>query len=776
MESGGEKLVDGKRDRRQGALEVIPSATITAADRLAENELRVDGYVKVSGQAAYSADASMPGMLWAAFAASPVAHATIVSIDTTVARAMPGVHTILTGADIGQHYFGRRLCDWPVLALERVRFIGEYVAAVAAESPEIARAAAAAIEVTYADLTPLFDTERALDPDAPILHDHPERYPYMAQKRPPQSHKNVQGHGLLTVGDVRAGMAGADRTFEHTFTTPRYHGGYLEPRATLVWIDGDGIVRVISTNKSPFQLRDTLALCTGVPKEKIVVEPAFIGGDFGAKGLSIEEFPCYYLAAASGRPVKCVRSYTDDIRSTNVRHASRVRIRTGVLNDGTIVAQDIDVLFDGGAYAAGKVLPSILPSLDPKLPYRIPHFRLERTAVYTNTIPGCFIRVPGDVQLMFGLESSLDMVAAELGIDPLEMRRRNAVGPGDVDVQGYPFLEPRAREVLDVLQRESGWSEALPATRGRGMSLTVRHIGVGATSVQLLAHASGHVDVRTGTTEQGMGILTVLQRVVAVELGIGLELVSSARAATDVAATDPGVGAARTTHVSGRAALAACAKLRRAMEAAAERLANAPEGTLRLAEGEFASSDGRTRISWADAAGELLRGHADSFVVTGTYDGNVAHGTPEWNDFVGYAVTVTVDRATGAFTIDDVLMVADVGTIINPVAHRGQIDGGFIFALGSATTEELLVEDGRILNLSLAEYKLPTIRDIPPFRVRLIESDTGPGPFGARAAGELNLSGVGPAIANAVAAACGARVYAMPITAERVFNVLSAKS
>jgi CO/xanthine dehydrogenase Mo-binding subunit len=742
------------------------------AERFAEVECRVDGDVKVRGQAAYSADASLPGMLWAAFTASPVAHAKITSINVDTARAMAGVHTILTGQDIGEHFFGRRLCDWPVLAIDRVRFIGEYVVAVAAESPEIAQAAAATIEVTYAELPSLFDTERALEEDAPILHEHPERYPFMAPHRPVQAHKNIQGHGILSVGDISAGMLSADRTFEHTFTTPRYHGGYLEPRATLVWIDGDGIVRIISTNKSPFQLRDTLSICTGIPKERIVVEPSFIGGDFGAKGLSIEEFPCYYLAAASGRPVKCVRSYTDDIRSTNVRHASRVRVRTGVMNDGTIVAQEIDVLFDGGAYAAGKVLPSILPSLDPKLPYRIPNFRLERTAVYTNTIPGCFIRVPGDVQLMFGLESSFDMVAAELGIDPLEMRRRNAVGPGDIDVQGHPFLEPQARAVLDLLEREAAWSVPLAAGRGRGMSLTVRHIGVGATSVQLIPHDSGHIEVRTGTTEQGMGILTVLQRVVAVELGIAFDLVRSARGATDVAATDPGVGASRTTHVSGRAALAACSELRRELEAAADELAAAIPGTLRLTHGSFVSTDGSMRVSWIDAIGGLLRRKGGSLVFTGSYDGNIVAGQPEWNDFVGYAITVTVDRETGAYTIDNVVMVADVGTIINPVAHRGQIDGGFVFALGSATTEELIVENGRILNLSFAEYKLPTIRDVPPLSVHLIETSSGPGPFGARAAGELNLSGVGPAIANAVAAACGARVHAMPVTAERIFDAL----
>jgi CO/xanthine dehydrogenase Mo-binding subunit len=750
---------------------IAPAAPASA--RFAVDEVRVDGHAKVTGQAAYSADASLPGMLWAAFVASPHAHAEITDIDTTAARAMPGVHAVLTGRDIGERFFGRRLCDWPVLAIDRVLFIGEYVVAVAAETPELARAAADAVEVTYIALPALFDTERALDDDAPILHENTERYPYMGPRRPVTAHKNVQGHGLLTVGDVAAAMATADRTFEHVFTTPRYHGGYLEPRATLVWIDGSGVVHVLSTNKSPFQLRDTLALCTGLAPEKIVVEPAFIGGDFGAKGLSIEEFPVYYLAAATGRPVKCVRSYTDDIRSTNVRHAARTRIRTGVMNDGTIVAQDVDVLFDGGAFAAGKVLPTILPSLDPKLPYRIANFRLERTAVYTNTIPGCFIRSPGDVQLMFGLESSLDMVAHELGIDPLDMRRRNAVGPGDVDVQGYPFLEPRAHDVLDLLERESGWRTPLCAGRGRGMALTVRHIGVGATSVQLLPQSSGHIDVRTGTTEQGMGILTVLQRVVAIELGIPLERVRSMRGATDVAATDPGVGAARTTHVSGRAALAACAHLRAALAVAAGALAGAEPETLRLEDGAFVSSvDGRTVVTWDAAIAELVRAHGGAPVFTGSYDGNVPHGTPEYNDFVGYAVDVTVDRETGAYQIDDVVMVADVGTIINPLAHRGQIDGGFIFALGSATTEELVLEEGRIVNLSFADYKLPTMRDIPPFRVRLIETGTGPGPFGARAAGELNLSGVGPALANAIADACGARVHTMPLTAERIFAAL----
>jgi CO/xanthine dehydrogenase Mo-binding subunit len=739
--------------------------------RFAADEVRVDGRAKVSGEAQYTADFALPGMLWAAFVASPHPHATIISIDAREARELPGVHAVLTGADIGEHYFGRRLCDWPVLAIDRVRFIGEYVVAIAADTAAIAQAAAATVTVEYAELESLFDTEIALTDAAPVIHDHPETYTFLAPKRPVWSHKNMQGRDELQVGDITAGFAAADRVFEHAFSTPRFHPGYIEPRATLVWLE-DGTIHIVSTNKAPFQLRQTMSACTGVPQENIVIHPCFIGGDFGAKGLSIEEFPCYYLAKATGRPVKTVRAYVDDIRSTNVRHASRTRVRTGVMNDGTVVAQDVEILYDGGAFAAGKPIPTLLPGQLPKLPYRFANFRLGRTAVYTNTIPGCFVRNPGDVQIMFATESAMDMAADALGIDPLELRRRNAVLEGDHDIQGGLMLEPRAREVLDLLQRESRWNEPLPPGRGRGMAFTVRHIGIGTTTIQFMPRADGCIDVRTGTTEVGMGILPVLQRVIAAEFGIALDRVRPARGGTDLASMDPGVGASRTTHVSGNAALDACRRLRPLLEAAACTVAGLPEGACTLSAGAFVSRDGAARVSWEDALAACVRINGDDFIVSGSYS-NESHGdTPEYNNFCAYAIEVTVDRDTGAYTIDDVLMVADVGTIINPIAHQGQLDGGFMMSIGTATMEELHVEDGRITNLSFADYKMPTMRDIPPFRTVLIRETSGPGPFGARAAGELNLSGVAPAIANAVARACGARIHTMPITAERIYYAL----
>jgi CO/xanthine dehydrogenase Mo-binding subunit len=748
--------------------------TVAPTDRFHEDEFRVDGTVKVSGQAEYTSDFAVPGMLWADFVPGTMAHAKIVSIDTSAARAMPGVHAVLTGRDIGDHYFGRRLCDWPVLSIDRVRFIGEFVAAVAAETPQIAEAAAAAITVEYEELPGLFDTEEALLPDAIVLHEHPEKYPFMFPKRPQHSHPNIQGYGKATIGDLDAGFGQAARIFEHTFTTPRYHGGYLEPRATMVWIDDDGIVHVISTNKSPFSLREQFAVTTGLPQDKFVVHPSFIGGDFGAKGLSVEEFPCYYLAAASGRPVKFVRNYLDDIRSTTVRHASKITVKTGVTNDGKIVALHVNALFDGGAYAAGKVIPTILPGPETKFPYGIPNQCLERTAVYTNSVPGGFMRAPGDIQCVFAAESAIDLVARELGIDPLEFRMLNCAREGDFDVEGHTYLAARGAEVLEVLKRESSWGARLPDGRGRGVAFAVRHIGVGKTTLNLVLEPSGNLEVQTGTTEQGMGILTVLNRIVAVDLGVDLARVRVARGGTDAVPFDPGVGASRTTHIVGGAALDATSQLRADLEAVACELARSPAGSMRMCSGSFVSADGKVHIAWDAAAAALVAARGgEPITYTGTFDGQPHHGDPQYNNFNGYVVDVTVDRETGAFTIDNVTFCVDAGTIINPIAHRGQIDGGFVMGLGHATTEELIVEEGRIANLTFADYKLPTQKDMPPLRVHILESDRGPGPFGARAVGEVNTSAFGPALANAVHAACGVRLTQLPITAERIYVALT---
>jgi CO/xanthine dehydrogenase Mo-binding subunit len=667
---------------------------------LGTNEARIDGREKVSGQAKYTADYAREGMLWAAFVASPYPHARIVRIDASAARAMPGVHAVLTGADIGERFIGCTLKDWPVLAFERVRFVGEYVVAVAAESRQIAEAAAAAVDVEYEELPAVFDPEASIADGAPLFHPNDERFPFLLPKRPPRPHPNMQGFDRVEKGKPDAAFATAERVFEHTFRTPRYHAGYLEPRSTLIWIEDGGTIHVISPNKNPFSLRDMMALTFGVPKEQVVVEPSFIGGEFGAKALTIEEFPLYYLALATKRPVKHVRTHADDVRSTHVRHASIVRAKIGMSREGKFVAVDLHVLYDGGAYGAAKPGPSVLPGRCPKLPYAIPHARVDRISAYTNTIPGAFVRAPGDVQIIFAFESLMDMIAADLGLDPIELRARNAATAADTDFEGNPFADPRPDEVLRTLRDAMDWGSPLPAGRGRGIALSARHIAGGKTSLIVNALPNGNLAVDTGSTEPGVGTLTVIQRVLAAELGIDPARISVTRGATNAVPWDPGIGGSKGTLLLGRAAIDAAAKLRREFERAEA-----------------------AHLGWDAAMRAITRDGPVRIAGEGEYVHQA--GEPMWLNFGGYGVDLSVDSDTGALTIHEIVFVADIGTIINPIAHRGQIDGGFMMGFGHALTEELYVDDGRIVNIALSDYKLPCQLDMPPFRMIYLEPGGG---------------------------------------------------
>lgn len=724
------------------------STTSTGSRVLAQGEYRVEGREKVSGRAQYAADFTLPGMLWAAFVTSPYPHARVIEVDTSAARRMPGVHTILTGTDLAGRYFGRRLQDWPVLAHEVVRFVGDYVAAVAADSPEHAETAAGAVAVTYAELPAVFDPQSALAPGALILHPEPERYGFIGTiKRNPVPHLNVQGYERGGQGDLAAGFAQAERIIEGTYTTPRMFAGYIEPRATLVWIDEKDVTHVISTSKAPFLLREQFALSTGLPKEKFVIEPCFIGGDFGAKGHSVEEFHCYYLARASGRPVKHVRRYADDMQGTCIRHASRTTVRAGVAG-GRIVALHLDVVFDGGAYAAAKPVPRLIPGRTPKTPYYIPNVLVERKTVYTNTVPGGFMRGPGDVQILFALESHMDVVARDLGVDPIEFRKRHALHPDQSDIDGRLHRDYTAPAVLDALARHVTWGPATPG-RGAGIALTARHIGGGATGLDLTLQPDGSLEVHTGIPEVGVGVLTMVQRVVASVLDIDPARVRPRRGNTGEVPFDPGVSGSRSTHLVGGAAIAAATDLRARLEARSYPV-----------------------TSWEVASAQLTA--AGPITIRGTYARDEDDPAGDWTGIALYYVDLSVDPDTGDLTFHDILLITDAGTIINPVAYRGQIDGGFIFGFAHALLEELRVDDGKVVNPNLGEYKLPTQRDTPPFRYVTVPAH-GPGPFGAKTAGELHVSGVAPAIANAIAAACGVRLVDLPLHPERIYEALRAR-
>ena len=654
-------------------------------------------------------------------------------VDVAAARAVPGVRAVLTGADVRPARFGRRLQDWPVLAWDRVRFIGDRVAAVAADTLDAAEEAARLVDVEYEELPAVFDAETALAADAPVLHPDAAEYPLVTRrgevvKRRPVSHPNVQGQELHEHGDLAAGFAKAARVFEHSFRVPPVHQAYIEPRAAMVWIDGE-TTHVITTNKAPFSLREQLALTVGLPQERIVVHTPHVGGDFGGKGLSLDEHALVFLARATSRPVRSVLRYADELQISNTRHGAVIRLRTGVDADGRITAHESHVLFDGGAYAAGKPVNTLMPG-DAMLTlagYQVPAARVDVATVYTNHLPAGHDRAPGQPQNSFAAESHLDLIAKDLGIDPLDLRERNVIRAGQIDVHGDEWHESEAPRVLATLRSEARWGSPVPRGRGRGVALGVRHVGRGKTSMLLTLAADGSVLVRTGVTDQGGGAHTMIQRVIARELDLAPERVRIEQLDTATSPEDPGVGGSRVTPVHGNAAL-----------------------------------DGARRLKAALALGKRA-----PITVTGAAE-QTAHVFGSY----AFAIEVEVDRDTGAFRIVDAALVADVGTVINPIAVRGQLEGGFAFGLGQAVMEELVIHDGRVITTNLGDYKIPTIADVPPLRLTLLTSAQGPGPFGAKSVGELANPAVPAAVANAIAAAVGARVMSLPVTAEKVLAAL----
>jgi CO/xanthine dehydrogenase Mo-binding subunit len=733
-----------------------------------ENEVRVDGHRKVSGREKYQADVHRPGMLWAAYVTSPFAYAKIKRIDTSAAKAYPGVRAVLTAADIGNARWGRNCFDTAVLAIDHVLYVGDRVVAVAADTREVAETAARLVEVEYDELEPMLTASAAIEPTAPALHPDWKNYHYLTyagKEKPTYEHPNIRGQWETRRGadDIEAALASAYRVFERRYSTPRQHCGYIEPHATLVWIDDDGTIHVQTPNKSPFAFRTQLAHVAGVPVEKVVVESAALGGDFGAKGGTPDDFPVYFLAKATGKPVRHVESYTEELGANHSRHVADIVLRTGVDRDGRIVAAFADVLYAGGAYAGQLPGPFLMAGHGHcELPYWIPNVHLRVRCAYTNTVPGAHVRLPGDPQTLWAWEQQMEVMAAELGIDPIEMRRRNLVGADQPMLHGHVATDVPAigNVVLDAVRKAGRYDEPLPPNRGRGMALSLRDAGMGAAWVRLMLESDGRFTVITGVPDQGAGGHTVIARVAAAALGIDARRVNVRRGSTAEALHDPGSGAGRVTNSAGGAAKDAGEKMKALLE---------ERSGLRLVDDAFVDAAGRrTPIETVarDLAGEApleVQGHHD----------------PKWQatnySVSAYTVEVEVDRETGAYRCTNVVFVTDVGTVINPVTHQGQIDGGFMSGFGYATMEDQAMdESGKITAMSLGEYKLPTIADAPPFRTVLIEGWLGTGPFGAKQVGEISTSGVPAAVGNAVANAVGVRLSEFPVTSERIYTALQA--
>ncbi|MBV9120121.1 MAG: molybdopterin-dependent oxidoreductase, partial [Chloroflexi bacterium] len=404
---------------------------------------RLDGRLKVTGQATYVADVSLPGCLWAAILRSPLPHARIVAIDTSRVRQLDGVETVLTGQDLPGARFGRAIADIPILCDDRVRYIGDPVAAVAARDRETAEAATHLIDVEYESLPAVFEPEQAMMRSAPRLH--PAFAEYRRDRLPPGVHAtalpeipNLCSFQHVEQGDLDAGFRAADLVYEHTYKTPVQHQAYIEPHGCLVWAQPHGLVRVWASTKSPYVLRGLLARDLGLEPERIIIEPVYVGGDFGGKGSPMHVPLAYHLSKAAGRPVRVVLSSSEDFQAANPRHAASITVRTGLKRDGTMLARSVRAVFTSGAYAGYR------PMANAELAgghyvhgaYRIPNHCFESLIAYTNTVPGGHMRAPGGVQTVFACEVEMDRIARDMGMDPFELRHINAVRTGDPGIEG----------------------------------------------------------------------------------------------------------------------------------------------------------------------------------------------------------------------------------------------------------------------------------------------------------------------------------------------------
>ena len=691
---------------------------------------QIHGPEKVTGRTRFAADVDIPGMLWGKILRSPHPHARIRRIDASAAWSVPGVKAVVTGQDAPGHLMGKVLRDMPVLCWDRVRYIGDRVAAVAAETPEAAEEALLRIDVDYEVLPAVFDPMEAMRPDAPLLHDDVASYAGAPLNVLAKDVHNGQTRLTWAKGDVVEGFRQADVILEHSFSVPSRHQGYLEPFTSVLSIDNDGRIQAWCSSKAPFRARLQLAQALGLRDEHIRVNVVSVGGDFGGKGDARDLPVAYLLAKMAQRPVKIVLSYWEELTASNPTHPTVVTIRSGVTRDGRLTAREVRTVHASGAYGAMKPRSFLSTSHYVGGGYRVPNTSFEFLQVYTNTTPGGYFRAPGAHQYTFALECHTDLLARELGMDPAAFRRMNLVGPGEEDAVGRPLRVADVRQVLEAALEAGRWGEPKAGPgRGKGVAIFGRQIGGGAAGAVLTAEADGTFTVLSPTVDVGTGTHTIEQQIVATEMDVPLSWVRVSQGDTDSTPFDEGPRASRVTYTEGHAVMKACAQMRQAIQDGA----NLP------------------------------------LTIT------VEHDAPQPEDvmyFSAQVAEVEVDRETGQVKVIKVVTAHDVGTVINPLAHQGQIDGGFVTGLGLAVTEELVSEGGQILNGHLGEYKLPTIADIPPLETVLVQTSGGEGPYQAKAIGELANNATAAAIANAVADAVGCQLFELPITAERVYAAL----
>jgi CO/xanthine dehydrogenase Mo-binding subunit len=738
---------------------------------------------KVSGSLLYAADWQLPGMLHGSVVRAEVASARIAAMDTSAARALPGVVAVLTAADVPWNQvveratggLGELAVAMPVLAADRVRYQGEPIALVAAVSPQAAAEAAELVEVEYEDLAGVFDAERALEPGAPLVHDE----------------GNVLVSWTIARGEVEAALAAADLVVEGEYRTQRVEHAYLEPEAGVGWIDTSGVV-TLRVATQVVEHAATIATILALPTSRVRVISTYMGGGFGGKeDMTVEPYLAL-LVWRTRRPVRMVWERQDSIMASTKRHPFVMRYRTGVRRDGTIVAQDVDIIGDAGAYPYLSPRVLFAACVTASGPYRVPNVRHHARAVFTNNAPTSAFRGFGAMQVTFGYEQQMDRVAARLGLSPQVVRERNFLAKGDTIPTGERLDTTvaageclrRALEALGEPARPSG-----PGRRvGRGFAVNMQPYGRTVwfrdrAACWISLEADGSLLLRSGVTDLGAGQAASLAQIASEVLGVPLWEVGVHIGDSQLTPPAGGTFATRQLYMSGNAVLAAARALRAELLPVAAELLGADPGDLAFEDGMVRErgGDGGRSVRLAELAAACQRrgvptAHLGTWhAETGTFDPASGQGAsfPDYT-FGAHAADVEVDMETGELRVLGYAAAHDVGRAINPLRVVGQIQGGAYQGLGYALGEEVVVEEGQTMSTLLASYLMPNSADLPDVKAIIVESGEGKGPFGARGIGEPTIGNPAATIANAVTAATGVRVTQLPITPERLLAAIDA--
>jgi len=746
----------------------------------------VDAEAKVLGKGVFVADLFFTRMLYARVIRSSRPHANIKRIQLDAARRTPGVHAVLTAEDIpGRNEIHVVFNDQPFLAPGRVRYVGEPIAVLAAETPEIAEEAAAKVIVEYEDLPALFDPLEA--------RGHLEIHLFGTD--------NIYKHLKVRRGNVEDGFARSDVILENEYRTPYQEHAYLEPQGMVAVPKPNRLMEVYGSMQCPFYVQEGVATVLGLPLSRVRVIQTATGGAFGGK----EDVPTLVgvqaaiLAQKTGRPVKLIYSRDEDIISMSKRHPGIIRYKSGAKKDGTLQAIEVEYILDSGAYATLSPVVLWRGTVHAGGPYRIPNVKVDSYAVATNKVPPGAFRGFGSPQILFAAESQMDELARALGIDPAEIREKNLLRLGDQTITGQKLAFSVGNlEAFHKALKKSNYFEKKkqakdtrsPIRKGIGLSTVYYGVGLGAGGIHL-ARAGAYVQIladssvqfAVGTTEMGQGMATVLTQIVADELGLPVESVLILETDTSRIPDSGPTVASRATTMSGNALKDACTKLRQPLTRAAADLLGAPIDSILLKDGwALNSAHPEEKIPMKEVIAECFR-RRENMAAAGFFR------SPEvsWDDDTGqgnayvtfaYATNVAeveVDTETGAVRVVRITAAHDVGKAINPQLVTGQIEGGTVQGMGYALTEEIVTKDGVIQNPHFSTYIIPTIKEAPEIDPIIVEAPYPNGPHGAKGFAEQPLMGIAPAIANAVADAVAVRVKELPLKPERVWAAIQEK-